>query len=121
MSNFSKTNELRDFLLSIERLAGLGPDRLTLTQASFFMHAAIADLSGKPSTFTEIREIMGDSINKSLHSTYKVFVDESRNRGIKREPGLGWLARDVDPADNRRKYLRLTAIGRGVLSQVFER
>lgn len=109
--------ELRDFNAILTRLAALGPERLTLAQGVFFVEAARADLSGRPATFTEIREVVGDVISRSLHTTYKVFLDEE-GRTAKRQTALGWLMRETDRADNRRKYLRLTAKGRRVIEEL---
>lgn len=91
---------------------------MTLPQAAFFLEAALADLRGCPTTFSELREALGPIIGKSLHTTYKVFLDEGRNRNGKREPGVGWLTRETDPKDNRRHYLRLTDAGREVLDKL---
>lgn len=112
------TPVLRNFSAGLLVLAELGPDRLTLTQGAFFLLAAMADRTGRPATFSELREAVGDTLNRSLHTTYKVFVDEGRKRDGKREPGLGWLTRETDDADNRRKYLRLTPKGRRVLEEL---
>lgn len=88
---------------------------MSLSQVAFFLHAALADLAGKPTTYSDIKDALGDSINKSLHSTYKVLLDEGRRRGTTRDPGMGWLTREIDPMDNRKKYLRLTSGGERVL------
>lgn len=113
--------DLQKFSAALVALAELSPERLTLGQAAFFLHAGIADLRGTAATFTDIKDALGDTINRSLHTTYKVLVDESRKRGERREPGLGWLTRETDPNDNRRKYLRLTQRGRSILTDVATR
>ncbi|WP_296675710.1 hypothetical protein [Novosphingobium sp.] len=109
---------LRNFSAGLIVLAEVGPDRMTVTQGAFFLIAGLADQAGRPATFSEIRETLGDVLNKSLHTTYKVFLEEGRNREGKREPGLGWLSRETDAADNRRKYLRLTNRGRQIMAEV---
>lgn len=108
---------LKDFSAGLLTLATLAPDRLTAAQLTFFMLAGIADIYGHPTTFTEIRETTGERIGKSLHTTYKVFLDD-KNRDPRRQLALGWLLRETDPSDNRRKYLRLTKEGRKVMSEV---
>lgn len=115
----SVLDELRQFNNSLIRLASLAPDRLSLPQAVFFIEAARADLSGQPATFTELRDRTGPAISKSLHTTYKVFLD-SKNREPKRQTALGWLTREIDAEDNRRKYLRLTAKGRRVVGELIQ-
>lgn len=112
-------SELRHFNAILVRLAALAPERLSLAQAVFFIEAARADLSGKPATFTELREKTGPAISKSLHTTYKVFLG-AKDREPKRQAALGWLARETDPTDNRRKYLRLTATGYRIIEDLMQ-
>lgn len=112
-------SELRHFNAILLRLAALAPERLSLAQAVFFIEAARADLSGKPATFTELREKTGPAISKSLHTTYKVFLS-AQDREPKRQAALGWLARETDPTDNRRKYLRLTATGYRIIEDLMQ-
>lgn len=107
---------------SVGKLAGLsafllylaeeGNDRLTINQAAFFTIAAAADLRGAPMTLTEIMERGDGIVTKSLKTTYKVLLDPSPSY---KSIGLGWLSREPDPADERKKYLRLTKKGRNVV------
>lgn len=110
--------DLHAFSAGMIMLAEISPERMTLSQCAFFLTAAFADKAGRAVTFTDIKDALGDSINKSLHTTYKVLLTEGRNRDGKREPGLGWLSREVDPTDNRRKYLKLTQRGHRVLNEL---
>lgn len=110
--------DLTDFSAAVLKLAGVAPDRMTVAQSVFFLSAGLADLRGRPVTFSEIREEVGEAISKSLHTTYKTLTDESVKRDGKRQPGLGWLRREIDPDDNRRKYLRLTSKGRAILNEI---
>ena len=109
----------RDLSKSLLILANEAPERTTLAQMTFFLLAGTADLAGKPSTFTEIRDRVGPTVNRSLHTTYKVFLDRPLKRSDyqSKRQGLGWLTREIDPQDNRRNYLRLTAKGRRVLAK----
>lgn len=109
--------ELKHFNNALIRLASLAPDRLSLGQAVFFIEAARADLSGQPATFTELRDRTGPVISRSLHTTYKVFLGTDK-REPRRQSALGWLVREIDAEDNRRKYLRLTAKGRRIIEEV---
>ncbi len=109
--------ELKHFNNALIRLASLAPDRLSLGQAVFFIEAARADLSGQPATFTELRDRTGPVISRSLHTTYKVFLGTDE-REPRRQTALGWLVREIDAEDNRRKYLRLTAKGRRIIEEV---
>lgn len=109
--------ELMSFSSGLLLLAEMGPDRMTAAQSTFFMYAGLADLYGRPATFTELREKLGPVMSRSLHTTYKLFLgDEGRDN--KRAQALGWLYRETDPSDNRRKYLRLTKEGRFVMEKV---
>lgn len=109
--------DLKNFNEVLIRLASLTPERLSLGQAVFFIEAARADLAGRPATFTEVRDRTGPVISRSLHTTYKVFLGAD-DREPKRQAALGWLAREIDPDDNRRKYLRLTARGRWMIEEL---
>ena len=113
---------LRDFSAALIELAEQAPERTTAAQMAFFVLAGMADAAGKPATFTEIRDAVGDTINRSLHTTYKVFLDREQRRSDTAavRQGLGWLTREEDRADNRRKYLRLTPKGRAVLTSLLE-
>lgn len=95
-------------------LGEMAPERMTLAQVIFFVMAASADLAGKDPTFSEIREALGDQINRSLHTTYRVLLEPSRAY----PNGLGWLRQEPNPVDTREKFLRLTPSGRLVLKEV---
>src|SRR3546814_6911872 len=88
--------------------------RMTMAQGVFFLLAASADIAGKPTTFTEIKEAQGEAINRSLHSTYRVLLTPSRTF----PKGLDWLARVENPQDNREKLLKLTPKGREIIREV---
>jgi hypothetical protein len=109
---------LRNFSAGLMVLSEIAPDRLSVAQGSFFLLAGLADQAGKAVTYTDLKEALGDVINRSLHTTYRVFLDEGRTRGDCREAGLGWLTRETDPKDNRRRYLKLTPAGRAILEEV---
>lgn len=116
-SLIAHVSDLRTFSSGLLALTELGPERLTLAQSTFFLFAGIADLAGGPATFTELRDLIGPTMSRSLHTTYKVFLGEDE-REAKRQQALGWLLRETDAKDNRRKYLRLTNEGRRVMSEV---
>lgn len=107
---------------SVSKLAGLsafllylaeeGNDRLTINQAAFFLIVAAADARGVPQTMGEIMENGEGVLNQSLKTTYKVLLAPTpAYKGI----GLGWITREPDPDDERRKYLRLTPKGKAVV------
>lgn len=117
-----RVGDLTDFSTALIVLAELAPERTTMAQMTFFLVAATADLAGKPATFSSIKEAVGPLVNKSLHTTYKVFLDKPLKRSdyeSKRE-GLGWLSREENPQDNREKFLRLTAQGRNIIAELLE-
>lgn len=113
---------LRNFSAALIELAEQAPERTTAAQMAFFVLAGMADEAGKPATFTEIKDAVGPAINRSLHTTYKVFLDRVQRRSDTdaTRQGLGWLTREEDRQDNRRKYLRLTPKGRAVISSLIE-
>ncbi len=95
-------------------LAKMAPERMTLSQAIFFVLAGSADLAGKQPTYTDIKEEVGDQLNRSLHTTYRILLEPSRAF----PKGLGWLTSELNPKDNRVKFLRLTPKGRGVMAEL---
>jgi hypothetical protein len=109
--------DLRRFSSGLLALAEMGPERLTLSQATFFLFAGMADLGGRPATFTEIKDLVGPTMSRSLHTTYKVFLGD-KDREARRAATLGWLMRETDASDNRRKFLRLTQEGRETMRKV---
>lgn len=110
--------ELKTFSTALMHLAELVPERTTGSQLTFFLFAAMADIRNSPTTFNEIREAVGPAIGRSLHTTYRVFLDGNRSSDHNRAKGLGWLRTETDPHDNRRKYLHLTDKGRAVLQGI---
>jgi len=90
-------------------IAGKGNDRLTINQLAFFLVAAVADARGRALTISQIMEAGDGIINRSVANTYKVLLGpkERDDKSI----GLGWLYREPDPLDERRKFLRLTEKG----------
>lgn len=110
--------ELRNFSTALIAAADLAPDRMTLSQLTFFLFAAMADIRGTPATFSDIRDTAGPRVRKSMHTTYKILLDGSRRSDRADTPGVGWLRREEDPLDNRRKFLRLTPKGRNVVQAI---
>ena len=117
-----RVGELTDYSTVMLTLAEMVPERTTLAQMTFFLLAAIADLGGKPATFTDIKEAVGPAVNRSLHTTYKLFLDRPLKRSDyeSNRQGLGWLTREMDPNDNRKNYLRLTSSGRAIIKMVLD-
>lgn len=117
-----RVGELTDYSTVLLTLAEMVPERTTLAQVSFFLLAAIADAAGKPATFTELREAVGPAVNRSLHTTYKLFLDRPMRRSDydSKRQGLGWLTREMDPDDNRKNYLRLTPSGKAIVKMLLD-
>jgi hypothetical protein len=113
---FKSVRDLRNFSAGMMVLGELAPERLTMSQAIFFLLTGTADVAGKDPTYSNIKEAVGDKINKSLHTTYRIFLEPSRVY----PNGLGWLTQEPDPNDNRVKFLRLTKKGRAVMREVLE-
>lgn len=113
-----KSEELFKHVRDLTALSGAmlelskeAPTRLSVAQMTFFLIAAAADLRGNPAAFGDIKEQFAPKMARTLHSTYRTFLVN----GHPREPTLGWLDREYDPLDSRRKFLRLTAKGRNVV------
>jgi hypothetical protein len=82
-----------------------------MSQAIFFLLTAATEIAGKQPTYSDIKEAIGDKLNRSLHTTYRILLEPSRTF----PKGLGWLYAEVNPNDNRVKFLRLTEAGKEVL------
>ena len=95
-------------------LAEMAPERMTLSQAIFFITAGAADIAGKRPTYSDVRAALGDDINRTLHTTYRIVLEPSRVY----PKGLGWMTREINPADNREKFLKLTRQGDEVMRAV---
>lgn len=106
--------DLTDLSAAMIVLAEMAPDRMTMSQGIFFLVAAAADLAGKRPTYSDVREALGDDINRTLHTTYRIVLEPSRVY----PKGLGWMTRETNPADNREKFLSLTPKGRKVIKEV---
>lgn len=115
---FTSAATLRDFTSAMTILAAQMPDRTTTSQAVFFLMAAAADLAGRPATFTSIKEDSDGTIGKSLHTTYRIFLDGANRRDSPDRTGLNWLEVIADPNNLREKPLRLTAKGRAVIAKL---
>jgi DNA-binding MarR family transcriptional regulator len=91
-------------------LSQQGSDRLTLTQAAFFLLAATADAAGRPSTRTEL--FATHNITRgSIKNSYRQLLEPSRMY----PNALGWLTTETNPNDDRESFLRLTAEGKAVI------
>lgn len=113
-SLFMHVGALGDFSSALITLTDLLPERTSLSQASFFLIAGAADIAGQQPTFTELKEVLGPAINRSLHSTYRTLLPPSRTVPY----GAGLLERHENPYDNRQKILKLTPKGREVFAQL---
>ncbi len=108
--------DLRGLARTMAVLAELAPDRMALSQAIFFLTAAAEDLAGKRPTYTDVRALLGDEINRTLHTTYRIVLEPSRVY----PKGLGWMTRVQNPNDNREWFLKLTPKGKSVVNRVVE-
>jgi hypothetical protein len=95
-------------------LAEMAPERMTMSQAIFFVLTATSELAGKQPTYSDIKEAVGDQINRSLHTTYRILLEPSRVY----PNGLGWLKQVPNPMDNRVKFLVMTPKGRKVMEEI---
>lgn len=92
-------------------LADAASDRLSISQAAFFMMAAAANARGAPLTAAQLQEAAGENISKNVKNSYRRLLTPSNaNPG-----GLGWLDREGNPDDEREKFLVLTPKGEEVI------
>ncbi|WOB78465.1 hypothetical protein [Brevundimonas nasdae] len=108
-----------DFLFgAVTRLVEDSEPRTSGRQLLAFLAVAQAEADGKSITLSDIRDMEGSRgqiiIGQSIAQTFAMLLDPSD-----REPrGLGWVRQEVDPSDNRRKYLKLTDKGRALLESI---
>lgn len=93
-------------------LADVGSDRLSLTQAAFFLLAATADASGRPATRSELIATYSETFRGSIRNSYRQLLEPTRTYPM----GLGWLTTESNPNDAREQFLRLTSEGKSVIS-----
>lgn len=110
-----RVGDLTLFSRGLMIAAEKAPERLSLPQATFFMLAALADLRGGPTTYTDILETMGDS-GQSVRASYGTFLAPSKRYA----EALGWLEQEEDRDDRRRKYLKLTERGLLVINEILD-
>lgn len=92
-------------------LADVGSDRLTLTQAAFFLLAATADAAGHPATRSALLQAHHETFRGSIRNSYRQLLEPSRQY----PNALGWLSTEANPDDDREQFLRLTDEGRSVI------
>lgn len=109
---FASVKPLASLSAALLYLAEAGHDRLTINQAAFFLLVAAADARGRPTTLTEVLEGTDGILGKSIVNSYKVLLEP--HGAHPKDFALGWLSREPDPDDERRKYLRLTEKGKSV-------
>jgi hypothetical protein len=107
----NKLHALRSVSAALKVFAENGYDRMTLPQALFFCAVVEAHLLGQRVTFSEIKDQLGEAINKSLHSTYKTMLVP---RGRSNDNGMGWIDAQPNPDDLRERFLILTDKGRAL-------
>jgi hypothetical protein len=95
-------------------LAEVGSDRLSLTQAAFFLLAATADAAGRPATRTELLATHMANGRGSIRNSYRQLMEPSRVH----PKALNWLCAEENPMDAREKVLRLTDEGKRVVEGV---
>jgi hypothetical protein len=93
-------------------LSDVGSDRLTLTQAAFFMLAATADAAGKPATRSALLQAYPDQFRGSIRNSYRQLLEPSRLY----PKALGWLSTEANPNDDREQLLRVSEEGKSVLA-----
>lgn len=113
---FSHIKDLEALSAGMMVMAEMAPHRMTLSQVIFFVTAGASIAAGKPTTYTDVKKLLGEEINRSLAQTYRVLFEPSRHY----PKALQWMTRETNPADNRQKFFQLTPQGRHVLSEVLK-
>lgn len=110
-SLWKHANELASSSAFLMYLADAGTERLSVSQAAFFMLAATADATGRPATRTRLLTASGIDFRRSLRNSYRQLLEPSRVY----PKALGWLRAEENPDDIREQFLRLTEEGRAVI------
>lgn len=92
-------------------LADVASDRLSLTQAAFFLLAATADASGRPATRSALIATYAETFRGSIRNSYRQLLEPGRVY----PKALSWLTTEANPNDDREQFLRLTKEGKSVL------
>jgi hypothetical protein len=90
------------------------PKRMTASQLVFFLATASADLKGHSPTYSSIKGSIGESLARSLHTTYGILLEKCSAH----PNGLGLLRREINPDDNREYFLHLTPKGRRLIRKL---
>lgn len=108
---WAKLPELQASTAFMLYLAKVGSDRLSLTQAAFFMLAATADAAGRPATRSQLIHTHSVTFRGSIKNSYRQLLEPSG----KYQTALGWLRTEPNPDDDREQFLRLTKAGKKVI------
>jgi DNA-binding MarR family transcriptional regulator len=106
--------ELDSMTDALERLAGYGPNTLTLQQAIFFIAVARRDLRHQRVTMAQIRTDH-PALGRSIEKSKDILLEPTRSY----PQAVSWLTQEHDPEDRRVRYLRLTQRGLEVLTHAF--
>jgi len=107
----SKLPQLRAATSLLLAIAQEGSDRLTVSQAAFFLFAAKAEAVGKPATRSQLLQASGADFRPSTRNSYRQLLQPSRVY----PNALGWLVTEENPHDAREKILRLSGVGAKVI------
>lgn len=100
-------NDLEHLAAGLFAIAERTTERLTIRQMLAFSIVAYTHARGGDITMSEIRAMTDGTVGQALERTFGVFLEPTRHY----PDALGWVYQDPDPADRRKKYLRLTAEG----------
>ena len=109
--NYSRLPQLRAATSLLLAIAQEGSDRLTVSQAAFFLFAAKAQAVGKPATRSQLLQASGSDFRPSTRNSYRQLLEPSRVY----PNALGWLLTEENPNDAREKILTLSEDGEKVI------
>ncbi len=109
---WKRVGELASSSAFLLYLSEAGSDRLTVSQAAFFMQAAAAEASGRPATRSRLLTAAGSDFRPSTRNSYRQLLEPSRVY----PNALSWLTTEENPLDSREQFLRLTQEGKDVIA-----
>lgn len=111
---WKSTRDIGALLRVMAVLADETPVRLSSAQIAFFLAAANAQALGDPATSGEIGDMLGKKVAQTVRSTYLRLCEPTEGF----PDAVGWLVRDVDPNDGRRRLLTLSEKGIDVINSI---
>ena len=108
---WKRLGELTASSAFLQYISEQGSDRLTVSQAAFFMMAAVDDAAGTRSTRSQLLAKADPDFRPSIRNSYRQLLEPSRVY----PNALSWLTTEVNSLDSREQLLCLTDLGKSVI------